>query len=211
MILSIRGTSGAGKTTVAKRLLHDATHYGPPVPVFRGKRKQPLFYRRGHVSFGRPLIILGHYESATGGCDTISGNDIPFDLIRELHDEADVFFEGLLMSAERWRTLKLHTDGYDVRLFYLNLTLQECLAGVNARRAARGQTEPVNPRTTASRHSALRGHPGFFRGHGVSVTVGDRDAALRWLVEAAVLGQTNDHETGQTNDYETGQKVEAVT
>jgi hypothetical protein len=187
VIISIRGTSGAGKTTLAKMVLHGPTIYGPPEPVHIPKRKQPLYYRRPRLIPGRDLVILGHYENATGGCDTISGNDIPFRIIREVHGECDVFFEGLLMAAEQKRTAALHRDGYDVRLFYLNLPISECLAGVNARRAARGVHEPVNPKTTAARHRTLRLHPPRFRAQGVHVTEGDRADAVRWLREQGVL------------------------
>lgn len=187
MILSIRGTSGSGKTTAAKRVLHESTIYHQPIPHFLAKRKQPFYYTKEPVGDRRGIAILGHYESATGGCDTISGNDIPFQLIRELHDQYDVFFEGLLMAAEQHRTAKLHHDGYDVRLFYFNTTLQECLDGVNARRAARGNTTPVNPETTASRHRTLRLHPPRFQAMGVRVTLGGRGDAMRWLMECGVI------------------------
>lgn len=187
MILSVRGTSGAGKTTVAKMVLNEPGIYHSPEPTYVERRKQPLYYTREKIVEGRGIAILGHYESATGGCDTISGNGIPFQLIRELHKFYDVFFEGLLMAAEQHRTAQLHKDGYDVRLFYFNIPLSECLAGVNARRAARGKLEPVNPKTTASRHSAIRTHPGRFRAIGLSVEEGDRAAAVRWLQDQGVL------------------------
>lgn len=187
MILSVRGTSGSGKTTLAKMLLNESVIYDSPKPVHIPKRKQPFYYKKERRGGGRGIVLLGHYESSTGGCDTISGNDIPFDLIRELHDTHDVFFEGLLMAAEQHRTAKLHHDGYDVRLFYFTLTLQECLAGVNARRAARGVTEPVNPDTTAARHRTLRLHPPRFKAMGVKVTEGSREDAVRWLRDCGVL------------------------
>src|SRR5258708_2430353 len=109
MIISIRGTSGSGKTWLAKKILHEPGIYHPPRPVHYKGRKQPLYYLRDAVSPDRRgIAVLGHYESATGGCDTINGNDIPFVICRTLHDRYDVFFEGLLMAAEQHRTAKLH-------------------------------------------------------------------------------------------------------
>lgn len=188
MIISVRGTSGSGKTHLAKMVLREPGLYGGPTPVHYPGRARPLYYTRDSLTPGnRGLAVLGHYESATGGCDTISGNDIPFMLCRHLHERYDVFFEGLLMSAEQHRTAKLHADGIPVHLYYLTLTLEECLAGVNARRAERGKLEPVNPDTTAARHRTLRLHPPRFRALGLSVAEGDRGGAVRWLQGLGVL------------------------
>ncbi len=188
MILSIRGTSGSGKTHLAKTLLHSTGIYGPPVSHHAKGRKQPYFYIRPHLSGGRDLVILGHYESATGGVDTISGNDIPFELAREHYSQnRDVFMEGLLLSAEQHRTARLHEDGIPVRLFYLSTSLEDCLASVRARREARGNTAPLNPDTTASRHRAIRTHPDRFRAKGLHVTVGTRQQAVWWLQDSGHL------------------------
>jgi len=188
LIISIRGTSGTGKTTLARRVLFDEGVYGPARQVYKERRRVPLYYVREALAPGRRgIAILGSYENTTGGCDTISGNDIPFEMMRVIHDSYDCFFEGLLMSAEQHRTAKLHRDGYPVHLFYLNLSLEECLRSVEIRRAARGVTAPLNPKTTASRHSALRHHPPRFLAMGVNVGVGDRLAAERWLRGLGVL------------------------
>lgn len=188
MIISIRGTSGSGKTWLAKRLLHDEGIYHPPKLVHFKGRKQPLYYLRDPMEPGRRgLAILGHYESATGGCDTINGNDVPFVICRHLHGEYDVFFEGLLMSAEQHRTAALHHDGLPVHLYYLTLSLEDCLAGVNQRRAERGNHDPVNPDTTAARHRTLRLHPPRFRALGLDVAEGDRAGAVKWLRGLGVL------------------------
>jgi hypothetical protein len=188
VILSVRGTSGSGKTTVAKRVLHSEGVYAPAEPFHTKGRKQPLYYTREPLSIGqRGIALLGHYESATGGCDTISGVDKWFELARELHGLYDVFFEGLILSCEQNRTADLHREGFDVRLFYFNLTLQECLDGVVARRSAKGNTSPLNPKTTADRHRTLRLHPPRFRRMGVHVTEGCRETAVVWLREQGVI------------------------
>lgn len=194
MILSIRGTSGSGKTHLARLLLRSPGIYGPPVPHHVERRKQPYFYIRPHLNGGRDLVVLGHYESATGGVDTISGNDIPFELVREHYaKDRDVFMEGLLLSAEQHRTAKLHEDGLPVRLFYLNTSLEDCLQSVRDRRAARGNTSPLNPETTASRHRAIRTHPDRFRAKGLHVTVGTRQDAVGWLQESGHLSADPSH------------------
>lgn len=183
MFISVRGTSGSGKTYAANLVLRGEGIYYPPEPVFFEERgSRPAWYVRKPLDpTRRGIAILGSYASATGGCDTLSGNDLPFIMARHLHPEYDVFAEGLLHSAEQHRTAKLHADGYPVHLFYFNISLEECLAGVNSRRAARGNLEPVNPDTTAARHRTLRLHPGRFRALGLSVTEGNRADAHAWL------------------------------
>lgn len=190
MFISVRGTSGSGKSHLVRRALHDPGVYHPPEPVFYKGRKQPLYYLRKPIYSGRNgLAVLGHYESATGGCDTINGNDTPFIITRHLHPQGyDVLADGLLLSAEQHRTAKLHADGIPVHLYYLTLTLDQCLAGVNQRRVERGNHDPVNPGTTAARHKTLRLHPPRFRALGVSVAEGDRLGAVRWLQDLGVLG-----------------------
>jgi hypothetical protein len=189
MFISIRGTSGSGKSYLVKKTLHAPGIYHPPKPVFYSGRKQPLYYLREPLDPGkRGLAVLGHYESATGGCDTISSNDMPFTLTRHLHERGyDVLADGLLHSAEQHRTAQLHRDGFQVHIYYLTLTIEECLAGVNARRANRGNTEPVDPSTTAARHRTLRLHPPRFRALGVNVAEGDRAGAAAWLQGLGIL------------------------
>lgn len=184
MFASARGTSGSGKTTLARLALRGEGVYGPAVPVHVPRRKQPFYYTRERLDGGRGLAVLGHYESPTGGCDTISGNQLPFDLFRNLDAAGyDVFCEGLLHSAEQHRTAGLHHEGHDVRLFYFDVPLQVCLDSVVERRLARGNTAPLNPHTTASRHRALRYHPSRFYAMGVKVTVGGRLSGVRWLID----------------------------
>ena len=193
MFISPRGTSGSGKTTLARIVLDGSGVFGPREPWHAANRKNPLYYTRRRLDGGRPIAILGSYESPTGGCDTISGNDIPFDIARELHGEFDVFAEGLLLSAEQHRTDKLCADGIPVHLFYFDLPLETCLDGVRSRRIAKGNTSPLNPETTASRWRALRHHPTRRAASGCIVQTGDRKAGVQWLLDLG-LAHPDDEE-----------------
>lgn len=192
MFISVRGTSGSGKTHLAKRVLHAPGLFHPPVPVFYAGRGIPVYYTREPVdSYKRGLAILGSYENNSGGCDTLSGNDVPFMLYKHLGDRYMVFAEGLLLSAEQRRTKMLHEEGHLVELFYLTTPVQECFDSVSQRRAARGK-EPLvmHPMMDlVKRHSALRGHPARFRGLGVAAREGDRDAAVAWAQDLRILPQ----------------------
>ena len=91
-MITLRGTSGSGKTTLARRIMG---HYGPRTPHHVDGRKQPLYYRMEHPAGGQPLRVLGHYESPTGGCDTISnGLNYIYELAEAGHAAGDsVLFE----------------------------------------------------------------------------------------------------------------------
>lgn len=144
-IIQLRGTSGAGKSTIVKSLIELATW---KTPHFVEKRKQPLYYDLTFAT-GAKLVVLGHYEIACGGCDTISGFDLIFNMVRQHADESNVLFEGVLLNDDYLRTKALGS----VDVIFLNTTLEECLASVNARRATRGVTEPVNPKNTTGRYN----------------------------------------------------------
>lgn len=159
MIINIRGTSGSGKTTLVRTVM---SWYAHKQPVFISGRKQPIYYKlwlaqAGDTTFTcQPdLIVLGHYESACGGCDTIASTDMMFNLVMEAQQLAQhVLFEGLLISADVNRVTELHqvygNEGLEVMA--IELPLEQCIASVNKRRWAKDPTKPtVNPKNTESK------------------------------------------------------------
>ena len=156
MIVNLRGTSGSGKTHTVRSVM---AAYGPPKPLFIKGRKRPLLYRlpRQPGSSGRPLSVLGHYETACGGCDTICKIDDIFGRVYSEHERGhDVLFEGLLISAELKRTLKLWDDFGDQFLCVaLGTPIEDCLAGIQARRDARGDIREIKPTNTISKHKGV--------------------------------------------------------
>lgn len=184
-IINVRGTSGSGKTTLIRGVL---TQYPFVNPMRIEGRKQPLYYiYSGAVDLEGAalpsLALLGHYESACGGCDTISkylpglavhnaeenktaqatqiegeGNsyDTIFGLVRALYAVGyDVLYEGLLISGDMARTKALHADALPVSVVCLQLPIQECLDSVIGRRAAKGNTKEFNPKNTIEKHKLL--------------------------------------------------------
>lgn len=193
MILTLRGTSGSGKTWLARRIME---HYAHRCAVHIPRRKRPLYYdffreppppdneteeqmQARIASRGQPLRVLGHYESPTGGGDTISqGLDFIAELTQKGHDEGyDVLYEGLVISSDFKRIAGFHAAGLPVGVIVLNTSLADCLASVNARRAAKGKTEPVNPKATREKHRAVELMVPRFRAAGVPVWHVDREEA----------------------------------
>lgn len=170
MIFNIRGTSGSGKTTLVQELkklyLYTKPHYvseakHPDVSTWAeifphlAKRKRPLFLELQHPRGENNLFVIGHYDKACGGCDTIGKKqfDTVYHLVRRLSLQGDVLFEGLLISAEIVRAAQLPKD--ETQFIMLTTPLEECIAGIQARRDARGDTREVNPRNTISKHRAM--------------------------------------------------------
>lgn len=112
------------------------SRYPQRVRINKKERKRPL----GYICYGqaRPLFVVGHYETDCGGCDTITSVQEVYDIVQEAHDQGfDVLYEGLLISAEFRRTLAMSQDpALEHTTIGIDITLEECLASVNARRRA---------------------------------------------------------------------------
>lgn len=177
MIINIRGTSGTGKSTLVRNII---ALYGAQTKYHLSGRKQPIGYTYKHPNGGRDLAVVGHYETACGGCDTIASLDQIFSLVRQSHDAGmDVLFEGLLISADVNRTAQLHHDGMPLLVVALDLPLEECLASVNARRRAKRPDAPdVNPKNTESKHKGVKKSMERLQSQQVRAVWANRDEGL---------------------------------
>lgn len=161
-IVNLRGTSGAGKSTVVHWLLKNfATEDPSPhiVEYFGARHNRPLVYRISPRFAGTPLFIIGPYTSPCGGCDAITDykNILP-GLLERYSKQGDILFEGLLISGGYGsvgrRLGALRDKGHRVIFALLDTPLETCLERVNARRRARGVMEPVNPVNTEQKYRA---------------------------------------------------------
>ena len=183
MIINIRGTSGSGKSTVVKSLLNcreELVH-----PHFVEGRKRPLGYWVEHPA--RRIAVIGHYETACGGCDTIPNMDRIFELITQCHKMgAHVLFEGLLVSAEGRRTIELgERVGWD-QFVVLRLTtdLEECVESINQRRRAKNPEAPdVNPKNTEQKYKGTLSTCRRIEAAGGTVREFDRVGAYKYVME----------------------------
>lgn len=187
MIINLRGTSGSGKTTIVKHIM---AQFAVREPVFTAGRKQPLYYRLWHdpldfqAKKDSDLVVLGHYETACGGCDSLPTTDLVCNLVYELSGQSThVLFEGLLFSAAIGRAIEFHEvfgkTGFCV--VALSTPLDECLASVNQRRWAKDPTKPpVNPVNTESKFGAVLRSVEVLQENGANVHyVGRREALAR--------------------------------
>ena len=152
MIVQIRGTSGSGKTTVMRKIMEGLGHWSPE--HIEG-RKQPWLSRSYHGTDPTNIVVLGHYESACGGCDNIGSAPQVYDCIKG-EANADIFLtEGLLWSEDVNWTVKLVEEGYDVKPLFLTTPLAQCIEWILKRRAEAGNTKPFNSKITVRRHRTV--------------------------------------------------------
>jgi len=192
VIINIRGTSGSGKTHLVRQVMDC---YGSRVPYREEGRKQPIGYTFHRGERGRSLAVIGHYETACGGCDTIAKMERIFELVKASAAQGfDVIFEGLLISADVNRHVELHKwclekfHGPRLEVVALTTPLQTCLDSVNARRHARNpDLPPVKEANTISKFNGVRKSLERLRADGVPVFEGSREEALERIKQVLEL------------------------
>ena len=120
-------------------------------------RKKPLYYTlNGRMGSNLPRVhVLGHYETACGGCDNIGSAAKVYEMIQMLEtlDSSDsiILCEGLLLSEDFKWTSQLP----GVKVLFLNTSEEECLRRVKARRLAAGNEKELNPANTVNRLAVI--------------------------------------------------------
>jgi hypothetical protein len=145
LIINPRGASGSGKTELVRRILGE---YGWKrgggseglEPLFWPRRKVPFAYRLCHPAMGAPLVVLGHYEVTSGGCDTIRVSDGGLAEAARTADQFassgyDVVLEGLRLSSDVNLTRRL-ADLHAVHILLLSTPIEQCVKNLIARRRA---------------------------------------------------------------------------
>lgn len=163
MIINIKGCSGSGKSTIVRRIMEQ---YDTVVHINTKDRKRPIAYKCTNPDKSKDLYVLGHYETACGGCDTIKKMDDVFQLIRDYSDggKNNVLFEGLLLTADVNRSVALHAEGYEILTIGLSTPLELCLQSIGLRRHeawqqkcadafAKGKDQPVQPKPVNPYHT----------------------------------------------------------
>jgi hypothetical protein len=150
MIVNLRGTSGAGKSTIVRNLM---ARYDHREAVHEPGRKQPIGYICYPPEYNpnkiNPLYVVGHYETPCGGGDTIPSLGEVYTYVWNAAIQGrDVIYEGLIIQSDIRRCGELHAQGQKLLVIGLSTPLEDCVAGVRARREARGDTKPFDPAKT---------------------------------------------------------------
>jgi adenylate kinase family enzyme len=150
IILSLRGTSGSGKTTVARKFITDYPTKTLPDP----NSKKHWGYEVDLSSEGlkEKLYVIGSYENTCGGTDGINTQEEIAERALAAHPRGHVLLEGLLLSkvGPNAITTKMLAPTNSYVAAYIDTPLQTCLDRVQARRLERGDERPFNPENTIS-------------------------------------------------------------
>jgi hypothetical protein len=181
-VVNLRGTSGSGKSTVVRRLMQLCR----TVPTFQPKRRQPIAYICRNDSFPSrsPLYVPGHYEGPCGGCDTIKTTQDVYELVEwAAMGEMDVVFEGIMFQDGALARFLEFNRSFHPTVIELSTSIEDCVASVQARRDARGDERPFNPKNTIDRAERVRRGCAKLRDNGVTVLTLDREAAYQKCLE----------------------------
>lgn len=146
MILNIRGASGSGKSTLARHVMDAALRRagGRCVLEFADGRRRPVGYR--YTTSKRSLVVLGHYEIANGGMDTVE-LDEGYRMIREWAGAGwDVLYEGKTLRDRASSVIDL-SHYWPTRVLHLTTPLDECVRRIRQRVGPTGRPHNIAPRS----------------------------------------------------------------
>jgi hypothetical protein len=175
-IINLRGISGSGKSTIVVQVMD---LYAERTPLMIEGRKRPIGYVLRHDSRAT-LYVPGHYETACGGCDTIKTPDQAYELVRAaVAEHRDVMYEGIMVQDDVRRAVELNKE-HKLLVIALTTSVKDCLAGVQARRDARGdeRERELNPKNTISRARSVENKIPRLKAGGVEVLRLSREEAL---------------------------------
>lgn len=154
MIIHIIGTSGSGKSTVARDLLAQSEQ-NHPVHEANTTRKHPIGHELLLPGVGRGVYLVGAYPPGLGtvGCDTIKDVNVIFDIALARHRAGwHVIYEGLFtMNHTRGPELARAVGPGQLSIIRLDTPEEECFRRINTRRAevGKGPLPPERKHNTA--------------------------------------------------------------
>jgi hypothetical protein len=133
-VIGIRATNGGGKTRTARELM---------------KITDDTFIKKYKLSNGvlvnvyQKYVILGSYDRACGGCDTVSKPGLVWDAIVECAEYSNVVFEGIIVGCVYQPTIDLVERLKPIGATYIPICLdtsfEQSVENVNSRRAIEGK------------------------------------------------------------------------
>lgn len=173
----LRGTNGSGKTFVARWLLEQSE--AKAIKVIGAKKPESYF---GHFE-GIPLIILGSYETACGGCDTIPSVGRVAELLEHYMTDGDcgngiIFFEGLMISHMLGTVgaMQAKLGKENNVLAFLDTPLDKCIERVMHRRQLRKDERPFDPK------NVIADHPRVFQSRENAIKQNYRIRDVHWKI-----------------------------
>jgi len=176
VVIKLGGVNGSGKTTVARELINAANCFPSPFVLESDK---PTIIHKGQM-YGLDVWVLGKYESACGGMDTISDKHDRYGMIRDIvkmrgNKAPDiVFFEGLITGKTYGALGALSEQHFkrkqaDWLYAFMDTPFDVAAARVLQRRLAAGNTADFDPeRTMRSTYDSCVRLEAYLRGTATS-------------------------------------------
>ena len=151
MIVNIRGTHGSGKSTIVRHILK--RYNAEPESVNTKGRPQNYIM---NLPTGKQLYVVGSYATECGGCDTIQPYREIWPRVVKFAEMGQVVFEGALVSSSYGNIGRASETYGDQFVFaFLNTPLEVCLKRIVARRVAKGNHKPLNPKNTEGKFNSI--------------------------------------------------------
>lgn len=184
MIINVRGTHGSGKSTLVRKVLERLRASEVPMVVPRDYGKLPL----GYVFVEQGVAVFGSYEGDVGGgTDNITKVEATYDAVSKAASRGyHVIFEGILAQHSTPRLIQLADTYKSVTVLQLSTSYDECVRGVEDRRAARGGDQAHKGDkfkvTIEKEMRAVESASRRLRTNGIRVLSLSRDEALHWIL-----------------------------
>jgi len=180
-IVLIRGTGGSGKTYIAEQVIKALGGLSAATTFTMGPKDKTA----GYIWRAPPVTIMGRYGNACGGCDTIGGwPGGPDDICKRIAVEASlgqsVLWEGIAVSSYGQKRLLLMPG---LTVIQLDTSLEECVKSIYARRAAKGNSKPLDLYHTERKHKALFTTTRSNAAAGIATETHSRETALPRVME----------------------------
>lgn len=151
MMVFLRGTSGCGKSTVARHFLDNYLLMN----TYESSARKIEAYRV-RLPSGKPLTVLGRYETACGGLDGVKSFELILELVAKHYREGEhMLFERLTGSDVAWGTLGPGLAEYRCRHAFMDTPIELCIERVKRRRQEAGNFKPLNENNTRQRTRAI--------------------------------------------------------
>lgn len=156
------------------------------VNVMLKDRKKPfsvLFEGMEHIT---PFAVIGHYDAACGGADTIKLKADAYAEAIRLHREGyNVVIEGLLISSDPVGTNRMMQEsGADMHVIDLDVTAEVCKESIQKRRSSKGSTKEWSDKTESNMNAKMKGvistRRRLINEFKIPVNVLDRDSAFKF-------------------------------
>lgn len=150
-VIKLGGCNGSGKTSVAREVMKIVN--AQPIP----KRQRHNFAYRGFLEIpvvSIPVMVLGRYETACGGMDTISDKEDRFQLlVNSCMPNTIVFMEGLITGKTfgrmgAWLAEQEAKGKCRAIWAFMDTPFNVCVDRVLMRRLAKGNDAPFDPERT---------------------------------------------------------------